>query len=402
MIQKVFSDKPVFFLALFVVLLFSLMLVMEIVNGRFQMNDFRVMYMAADALVNQEPVYGVPFGLDTGFYKYSPFTLLLFVPYTLFSFKVASILHFTLIVICAFLALVLMERIINNYFFTNVRHRFLALFLVLLSVLLHIVKDLHLGNTNTILIFILIFSVYNTLKGNDLLAGVLLALAIITKPYFGIIVLPLLLFGKYRTLVISFVSGIVFLFITALLLGFSNSVLMHFDWLSAMLDHSDYLVSCYTIFYLLEYYTGLSISAQYSYHLFVAIGLLSYLSFWWLKRRDAKEGDLYKTNQAFLVYYFFIIAVVPNILITDNEHFIFTLPLIALVIFYLSSTRSFGWMILFGVFILMYGGNSTDLVGKELTLLIKHMGILGIGNLLIITFALSLFYFKRKGWKLDR
>ena len=49
------------------------------VNDKFNMNDFRVMYYAADAYLNGNPVYGVPFGLDTGYYKYSPFTLLYFI-----------------------------------------------------------------------------------------------------------------------------------------------------------------------------------------------------------------------------------------------------------------------------------------------------------------------------------
>ena len=43
-----------------------LALVLEVVNGRFRLNDLRVYVMAADALRHGQQVYGVPFGLDTG------------------------------------------------------------------------------------------------------------------------------------------------------------------------------------------------------------------------------------------------------------------------------------------------------------------------------------------------
>jgi hypothetical protein len=43
-----------------------LALVLEVVNGRFWLNDLRVYVMAADALRHGQQVYGVPFGLDTG------------------------------------------------------------------------------------------------------------------------------------------------------------------------------------------------------------------------------------------------------------------------------------------------------------------------------------------------
>jgi len=63
--------------ALFVLVL---ALVLEVVNGRFWLNDLKVYVMAADALRQGQPVYGLPFGLDTGFYKYAPGVLYLFLP----------------------------------------------------------------------------------------------------------------------------------------------------------------------------------------------------------------------------------------------------------------------------------------------------------------------------------
>ncbi|MBK7618262.1 MAG: hypothetical protein IPJ10_02835 [Flavobacteriales bacterium] len=49
-----------------------LLFVLEHVNGRFWLNDFRVYYGAGEALLNGEPLYGVAHGLGTGMFKYAP------------------------------------------------------------------------------------------------------------------------------------------------------------------------------------------------------------------------------------------------------------------------------------------------------------------------------------------
>ena len=395
MLNKYLKDKPIIIFAFVAIVFFALMLVLENINDRFQTNDLRVMYDAAEALINNKTVYGIPFGLSTGYYKYSPFTLLLFVPYTLISFKIASILHFILISISAISSVILIEQIISKYFFNNDKRRLLTYFLILLSILLHVVKDLHLGNTNTILIFIVILAIYNSLKSRYLLAGLFFALAIITKPYFAIAILPFILYKQYKTIMYTALSGLLFILITVIFMGFSKSLSLHTEWFAAMLEHSKYLTSSYTIFYLLDYYTGLKIPTQYSYHFFIVIGFISTAYFYLIKVRDEKLNQFNK-NQSLMIFFFFIIAITPNILITDNEHFIFSLPLIAFIIIYLKSYKNYYILTLFVIAALMYGGNSTDLVGKVLTLKIKFWGLLGIGNLMIVSIAMYLFYTIRK------
>ena len=68
-------------------------LVLEQVNGRFWLNDFRVYYMAATNLRDGLPIYGVVFGEDTGLYKYLPFALYFFVTLTYFDFLTAATVH---------------------------------------------------------------------------------------------------------------------------------------------------------------------------------------------------------------------------------------------------------------------------------------------------------------------
>ena len=63
-------------------LCFILFFIMENINGRFNLHDFQVDYTAAKHLRTDLPVYGQAFGISSGVYKYSPFTLFFIMPLT--------------------------------------------------------------------------------------------------------------------------------------------------------------------------------------------------------------------------------------------------------------------------------------------------------------------------------
>ena len=109
------SDSRKFIL--YSALIFAAIFVVENINHRFWLNDFRVYYLAAKALIAGEQVYGVSFGLGTGFFKYSPMTLLLFTPYTIVSIQVANIIHFIINASCAIASFLVIEQIMVDHLF---------------------------------------------------------------------------------------------------------------------------------------------------------------------------------------------------------------------------------------------------------------------------------------------
>jgi len=372
--------------------LFTLMLFIESNNGKFDTADFKVFYLAAKALISGDQVYGIPFGMETGYYKYSPFSLLILSFYTLFSFKVGAIIHFYVIAFSAIFSIILLEQIINDYLFKNQKWRVLTSFLILLSVLLHFVRDLHLGNTNTILILLMILAIKLTLESKEIAAGILLAIVIMTKPYFIILGLIFLLFKKYKLIASIAATGTILTLSTGIFIGFQDSYLMHIEWFKAMLMHSDYLTSSYTLFYFADYYLGIKIPISYSFPFLIIIASIISILFY---LKSQKETTIEK-NKTLIISYFILIGIIPNILITDVEHFLFSLPLISIVILYLKDQKNHIYNIIFFLIIFMYGGNSSDLVGNELSNDIKYWGFVGIGNLLIIGAAISVYLNKNK------
>lgn len=59
------------------VLVFVLFYLVKNIQGRFTMHDLEVDYIAAQRLLDGQPIYDQAFGLSSGLYKYSPSTLFL-------------------------------------------------------------------------------------------------------------------------------------------------------------------------------------------------------------------------------------------------------------------------------------------------------------------------------------
>ena len=375
---------------------FGLMFLVEKLNGRFWLNDFKVMYMATEALINGDQVYNVSFGLSTGFYKYSPFSLLFFTPFTLLSYEWASYIDFTINSICAIGAIIKLNQIIRQYLFNTKRERTFLLVLMLLSIVVHIVRELHLGNTNMILLFALISALQLSLSSKSIKAGVILAIVILTKPYFILCLLPYLLLKNLRVILSTSISILSFVIISALIIGFPKSMTLYSEWISAMVTHSSYLESSNTVFSILEQYFSSIIPNSFAIFTLVGLTVLLFAYFAFsLYKQNITIKSQSNSNSNLIIYFFIIIALVPNVLITDTEHFLFSLPLISILILYLNRQKKYLWTILFILVMFMYGGNSRDLLGKKLSGIFVDYGILGIANLIIISCCLYL-YFRRK------
>src|SRR5438046_538911 len=68
--------------------------IIESINGRLWMNDFRVYYSAAAELLNGHDIYGKAYGLGSGYFKYSPFVALVFIPFAVLPYSVAKTILF--------------------------------------------------------------------------------------------------------------------------------------------------------------------------------------------------------------------------------------------------------------------------------------------------------------------
>ncbi len=383
--------KPYLPFVLFAIIILSAVFAVEKINGRFWLNDFKVYYSAAEALLKGRQVYGVSFGLDTGFYKYAPFVAMLFVPYTFFSYEVASIIHFAILSAATILTIIILGRLVSKYFLSiKTKTENILMSFALLCILLHLVRELHLGNINMLLLLLASAGLILSLQSKNILSGIFIGLAIIIKPYFLILVLPFIASGRWRVIISISVTIIVSLFVPMLFFGYTQNILLHKEWIESMREHSSYLSSTHTIQSLLQYYLGLETGKWFQYFLIAATGAGYFLFFFLMKKRQEKHSS---QPFFFVSGYFCLLAIVPNLVITDTEHFLLSLPLVMILLRYIYEKKNYLLTSAFIVLIFFYEGTSTDLLGKNLSQRFEEAGLLGISNLLIIASVLILNFF---------
>lgn len=355
------------------------MFVLEHVNGRFWLNDFRVYWSAADALLHGQQVYGLPFGESTGFFKYSPFVALLFVPFALLPFQIASVVWFWCVAGAAIAVVIRLQRLLQQRIVANpLRRPNLLLVLSLLCVANHVVRELHLGNVNMMLLLLAVVA-YANADQRPRLAGMVLSLLFMVKPYLGILIIPFVVRGHWKLVAASASAGVAMLAVP-LVIGFSNSVNLHQEWFRSMLQHGDYLTSGNTISALLHKATGVADAAPLQMGI-IALTLAAAIILAW---RFRGESTVSTCNY---VLFFGLLALVPDLVITDTQHFLLALPLFSFVIHRLADRRDPILFVLFIAICMLHGANSSDLLGSELSDKVNAWGVLGVANIVLVALS---------------
>jgi alpha-1,2-mannosyltransferase len=349
------------------------------------MADFRVYYDAANALLHGNTLYGKAFGVSSGFYKYSPFACIPFIPLAVLPYSIASVIYYG---ITAAAIIFFSVRVSTYLQGTSANQRLLLPLLAGLFLIDHLERELHLGNINLILL-IALFETFIALKSNqNIRGGVFYGLVLLFKPHF-VLLLPYFIWKKRFKTVAASVASVAFgLFLPAVALGWKENMSLLNKWFGAMSDHNLALQRSPNTIYGLLNNTFLDGQAG-SWLIAVTLLLVAVLVAIFILRNDRIAGEKWSTNLRYQEF-FLLIALVPSLVHTDTEHFMWIWPLLALSIYgLLNKDVKQTWLgiILLALAFIPFAINSPDLVGNRLQLLFDEGGI-GLGNLLIIAAAL--------------
>ena len=381
------------FVALAVLLTFTL----NMINGRFQLGDFRVYYTAATHLFSGGQVYLVSFDGGSGFYKYSPATLFFFLPYTFLNFKVAEIIHFFILGTAYWYTFILIRNLVTGYLVTNaVKHATLLLSLSFGCILIHCARELYLGNINIILLMLCCLAIQSLLAGKDRPGGILLGIVILVKPYLLILLIPLVLRKKWRAMAWLCSTAAFGLIIPFIFPGPSAAIGLYGDWIKTVMAHNgdfpgmtsiDYIFS--TLIASWPSWAGLLIFALCS--ILVVLFILNNIH---REKQQASAAGL--PGSAFLFEWFLLVALLPNLIRTDWVLMLLSAPLLMFMIFYIASEKKYLWIPVLVILLFFYGANSDDLLGRALSHKILQSGLMGLGNFLLVLAALRMFFDYRK------
>jgi hypothetical protein len=102
------------------------------------------------------------------------------------------------------------------------------------------------------------------------------------------------------------------------------------------------------------------------------------------KLESSGYGEM--TTMNFTFEFFLLISLIPSLTITDTEHFLFSIPLIMLILAYLFRSREWYFVIFSVLSFIFYVGTWGDLLGS-FSLRLEQLGSVGIGNLLIVVLS---------------
>jgi len=363
-----------------------LYLVLLFVNHRFQLSDFNVYYGAADALMNGEQVYGKSFGLSSGFYKYSPEILVLFLPFALLKYDLAAVLFY--LINTGIILLLLNE--LKQTFFKSYEWGKEVWFFLIVTVLFfgdQLERELFLGNVNALLLLLSLWSVRSIENKQHEKAGLIYAVILCFKIHF-LILLPYFILKKEWKVILYTALGLVVMAITLFICVPNRFVVLHSQWLKAVQAHNVQLdQSPNTIYFFIQrILSSLHMSVIPIAAVIIGLGIAgsSFLWFIW--------NNLGKGFQAFELL--ILVSLIPILTHTDTEHFLWAIPFVLMIIKTISTwNKKAKWL---GVAFLFLASvpflfNSPDLVGKSISLKLDQGGI---GLSLLVLFVLSLLYQK--------
>lgn len=356
---------------------------LDMINGRFWASDFRVYWSAARGLLDGGPVYGVAFGEDTGFYKYAPVVALAFVPAAWLPFPVAAAAHVLLSGLLLIPILLGLERTLMRHVHGLHPPRILLRAVVaLLCVAVLLARELHLGNINLWLVLGFVLATEAMQDGDDGRAGALLGLVVLVKPYLLLVLVPPVAMRRWKLLAVAAATGLAGLALPFLVLGVSAAWHLHMEWVGAMRAHAGYLSSPDTFRSLLQQampgglpaWSGIAAAALVAAALFIA------------GRKARTTSAAFGTGGGILPM-FTALALVPHLVITDQEHFLFSLPLLCCTLGWLArDTRAWRIAAFTGAMVL-FATRSSDLWGPAMEAWLSGRGALGLGNLLLVALA---------------
>lgn len=364
-----------------VALLFcSILTLVEIKNGKFWTNDFRVYYDAVNDFFRGNDPYIQNYGLDSGYFKYPPFTLYLFSFFTVVPFWVGQLFHTILLAFSLIVSFPLLKNLAEKTSGIQVSgKKTWILYVAFLLIAIHLTREFHLGNINLLLLLLFSLGLSGLNKGKVFQTALFWGLMAVLKPIMIMAFIPLLFWKKWKIILLLCGFGIFFFLFPVLHLGWNGSLNLWLHWFRAIGAHGEYIVSENSITYFASHYFG--IVSAWIPSLLCLLVLAAIMTFDLLSNRNGKNQMMRWT----IIY----TAFTPNFFVTDTEHFLLAAPLLIFLLFMLPEINRVPYWIAFAIGALLFSFNSNDLLGRELSDYFDAQGILGIGNIVfIITFLL--------------
>lgn len=376
--------RSYYIFAIFVLLFCGLFVTVELINHKLWTNDFLVYFEAVNDFFKGNDPYASNYGLDSGNFKYPPFTLYLFSFFTLVPYWLGQLFHLALLAFSLIISVPLLKKLAAKHFKIDQDKKYTwILYVTFFCVAIHLTREFHMGNVNLILLGLLVLGLNKVNHQNPLWTAIFWGLMTVLKPIMILAFIPLIFYKKWK--VIAYLAGLgVFFFLFPVVhIGWTGNLQLWQEWLDALVQHGVDIESENSLKYLANHYFG--IVSNWIPSLIFLLALITAMFF------EIRKNGL--NPQRLILWIIVFTAFTPNFFVTDTEHFLLSIPLLVFLLFFLSKYKSIGMWVFFFLAVIPFSLNSNDLWGRTISDYFDSLGALGIGNLVFIT-LLVIFCFK--------
>lgn len=372
--------------------LFSIIsLLGDVINDKFDLVDFEVYFRTAARMLEGAEIYRIE--SDGHFvYKYAPTAALYFLPFVILGFGLAKYIFWIFVTVALAWGLHTLISLLR----TEESSRQVNFIIIgsILAVVPHIHLEWHLGQVNLLLMVLYVALINYSKKNQQQWLGIFLGASLFVKP-FGLVFLPYLVVKKqfkalFYTAGALFALGLLPLLFYpswSALVGLYNSWMVELQ--IELAAKQDLVADAnHTIFSVLARYTPIQYfiihpMTQKLYQLtilgLIGLSFLVYMA-WGKKMPQAFVGELALLS-----------AWIPLLAFTSQNAFIYTVPLIVVVLFQYKQLPLWGKVLaVLGCFLL--GINMYDIVGKTMHWTLLQASIYTFGSMALIIVA----FYQRK------
>jgi len=184
------------------VFIYSLVSLAKIINTLAP--DFSVYYASAHSLLTHQSLYTIH---SFTVFNYPPISSLFFVPFVLLPYQLAQGIFVSLSYLCIFACIVLCFKILNKKIAWQIFLIISALFLLSFPTKF----TLGMGQSNLIAYTLFLLSVFLENKSKKIFSGIILAIAIILKPIFVLLILYFLFKKSWNSMFTTIITGLILL-----------------------------------------------------------------------------------------------------------------------------------------------------------------------------------------------
>lgn len=359
--------------------------ILQKLHHRDGVSEFEIYYNAAGAFLEGKPLYGEVFNGTTGVYTYAPFTAVLFSIFHVFPYSFAISIYYFLVLAGYMLFTLSLIYFLEKEYGLVPRNRGWLLFLITAFMFDHFERELHLGNVNVFLLIMAFWAFFLMRRDRSVYGGIVLGVMMLFEPY-TMVLLPYFLYRRHGWMVFSAVMAFaVGLVVPAFFRGLSHNLTLIHQWIDVLRTPSVPLMDSPNTFYGIYHQWVLKpMHLAAGNWLVIAVWVAVAVGLFYFFRKN-KLG----ANQPWIDFaeYALLVSLIPHLVHTDTEHFMWTWPLVTLGFILLQYVQGVSKRILYTLLIIAFVPlviNSPDIVGRKIMLLFDEGGLLGLGNLLLV------------------